>query len=85
MLCWRLWRGLPAVVAWDLLPALWVVRPDLLVSIKATVTLESAGRLSANPGGPHGLVKGASDVAAARALILASLAGAFESRLADRA
>ena len=39
------------------------------------MTLGEGGRLVATPGGPHVLVRGLSDAAAAKALILASLGG----------
>ena len=78
--CCRVWRGLRQAVLWDLLPALWATRPELLLATDAMVTLGFHGQLSATPGGPHRLVRGLCDPPAAKALILDRL-GTMLSRV----
>lgn len=73
LLCCRMGRGLDHMVAWDLVPALAMVRPGLMEAAPATVTLGARGLIHATPGGRHLLVRGLADPAAAKALVLDAL------------
>jgi inosine-uridine nucleoside N-ribohydrolase len=73
LLCCRLGCGLDHMVAWDLVPALALVRPELMRAGPATVTLGPRGVIAAGPGGRHTLVHGLTDPPAAKALVLEAL------------
>ena len=79
LVCMRFGRGLAHFIGWDLVAALALTHPALLIRQRGSVAFGAEGEMAMAAGGRHEVVTGLADGCAARREVLRSLGSGLSS------